>query len=297
MGKSITEEMYLSKKERTGMTIMLILLGLFILGPYFWKQMVVVNAKSDPIIQQIPKVESEFIEKPKKEYKKYVKAKTTSHAVPQSFDPNQLDLITARKIGLPDRVFHNLNKYLQKGGKIKSKEQFGKIYGMDENLFKHLEKYITIHDTHSIFKKYISKDSISIKATPIKIKINTANETQWDQLPGIGPKLASRIIKFRESLGGYYKVEQVCEVYGIADSVCAKIIPLLILDSNIKPIKINQSDKDELEAHPYIHSKQAEFIVKYRKNHERINDLEEISKTGYFDQEWLLKMKHYFSFD
>lgn len=47
------------------MTIMLVLLGLFILGPYFWKQMVVVHAKSDPIIHQIQQVESEFIENQK----------------------------------------------------------------------------------------------------------------------------------------------------------------------------------------------------------------------------------------
>ncbi|MBK7231640.1 MAG: hypothetical protein IPH93_05125 [Saprospiraceae bacterium] len=49
MGKSITEEMYLSKKERSGMTIMLVLLGLFILGPYFWKQMVVVCKSQIPL--------------------------------------------------------------------------------------------------------------------------------------------------------------------------------------------------------------------------------------------------------
>lgn len=297
MGKSITEEMYLSKKERTGMTIMLVLLGLFILGPYFWKQMVVVHAKSDPIIHQMQQVESEFIEKPKKEFKKYEKAKITNHTVPQIFDPNHLDLTTARKIGLPDRVFHNLNKYLQKGGKIKSKEQFGKIYGMDETLFNKLEGNINIRDSNSTSKKYISIDSQNLKLTQLKIEVNNADELLWDQLPGIGPKLASRIVKFRESLGGFYKVEQVCEVYGIADSVCTNLIPLLSLDSHIKTLKINQSDKDELEAHPYIQSKQADFIIKYRKNHERINNLEEISKTGYFDQEWLLKMKNYFSFE
>ncbi|MBK7811662.1 MAG: helix-hairpin-helix domain-containing protein [Saprospiraceae bacterium] len=297
MGKSITEEMYLSKKERSGMTIMLVLLGLFILGPYFWKQMVVVHVKSDPIIHQIPQVESEFVEKPKKEFKKYDKVKTSNHAVPQSFDPNQLDLETARNIGMPDRVYNNLNKYLQKGGKIKSKEQFGKIYGMDEKLFNKLAPYITIHDSISNLKKYISKDTQHVKMTDIKIEINSANEEQWDQLPGIGQKLASRIVKFRESLGGFYKIEQVCEVYGIADSVCQKITAFLFLNSKIKLLKINQSDKDELDAHPYIESKQADFIVKYRRNHERIHDLEEISKTGYFDQEWLLKMKNYFSFE
>lgn len=48
-----------------------------------------------------------------------------------------------------------------------------------------------------------------------KVNLNTATAEELDELPGIGPALAGRIIAYREQVGPFRTVEQVVEVRGI----------------------------------------------------------------------------------
>ncbi len=47
------------------------------------------------------------------------------------------------------------------------------------------------------------------------VNLNTAPASDLDQIPGIGPVLAERIIDYRESHGGFRKVEELNQVEGI----------------------------------------------------------------------------------
>ncbi len=54
-----------------------------------------------------------------------------------------------------------------------------------------------------------------------KININTANEQELQQLEGVGPVLARRIVEYREQNGSFQQLEELKNVKGIGDSIFA----------------------------------------------------------------------------
>lgn len=106
-----------------------------------------------------------------------------------------------------------------------------------------------------------------------RIDINAADSAAWKQFRGIGPVLASRIIKFRDKLGGFVAIEQVAETYGLPDSVYRAAVPYLYLEKAHQKLDLNQADLKTLVAHPYIEYPLALGIVRLRE------------KTGKLEQE------------
>jgi competence protein ComEA len=59
------------------------------------------------------------------------------------------------------------------------------------------------------------------------INLNSATVDQLDELPGIGPVLAQRILDWRTDNGGFHAVEDLDQVSGIGPSLLADITPLV----------------------------------------------------------------------
>ncbi|MFA7265369.1 MAG: ComEA family DNA-binding protein [Candidatus Nanopelagicales bacterium] len=62
-----------------------------------------------------------------------------------------------------------------------------------------------------------------------KISINKASASQLEELPRVGPVLASKIIEFRTQFGGFRSIDQLREVSGIGDATFAQLAPLVTL--------------------------------------------------------------------
>jgi competence ComEA-like helix-hairpin-helix protein len=112
------------------------------------------------------------------------------------------------------------------------------------------------------------------------IDINTADTSAFISLPGIGSKLASRIILFRDKLGGFYSIDQIGETYGLPDSTFQKIKQYLKIDNpSLKKIDLNTATVDDLKIHPYIRLSLANPIVAYRNEHGAFSKIEDIKKV------------------
>lgn len=61
------------------------------------------------------------------------------------------------------------------------------------------------------------------------ISLNSASQAQLEELPGVGPALAGRIIAYREQIGSFSEVSQLQEVSGIGSKVFAAISEKLTL--------------------------------------------------------------------
>lgn len=62
-----------------------------------------------------------------------------------------------------------------------------------------------------------------------KISINDSDADELDQLPGVGPSIASKIIDFRERNGPFRSLEQLTEVSGIGPKMLENIKDLVRL--------------------------------------------------------------------
>jgi competence protein ComEA len=71
-------------------------------------------------------------------------------------------------------------------------------------------------------------DKPTIPASQL-IDINTADATQLEELPGIGPKLAQRIIEHREKYGLFRSIDSLSDVQGIGEKRLNKIRDLITL--------------------------------------------------------------------
>lgn len=69
------------------------------------------------------------------------------------------------------------------------------------------------------------------KAAPTgKVNINTATVEQLTALPGVGAKLAARIVEYRQKTGGFKSVNELMNVQGVGEKNLAKIQAFLTLE-------------------------------------------------------------------
>ena len=79
-----------------------------------------------------------------------------------------------------------------------------------------------------------SAEAVSEETEPnvvFPLNINTATVPELDQLPGIGPVLAQRIIDYRDAYGGYKAVEELTKVNGIGDAKLMEILDLITVET------------------------------------------------------------------
>lgn len=101
--------------------------------------------------------------------------------------------------------------------------------------------------------------------SPVKIELNSADSLLLKSLPGIGNVLSSRIVRYRNLLGGFVTVNQLEEVYGIDSLLVASLGPLLFTDTTlVRAIDVNRAGYGDLLRHPYISEIEASRIINYR---------------------------------
>ncbi len=64
-----------------------------------------------------------------------------------------------------------------------------------------------------------------------KVNLNAASLEQLSTLPGVGPKLAARIVEYRAKSGQFKSVQELMKVKGIGERSFEKMLPFLTTDA------------------------------------------------------------------
>ena len=105
---------------------------------------------------------------------------------------------------------------------------------------------------------------------PANININDIDSASLDELPGIGPSTARRILKFREKLGGFYSASQLIEIPKI-DTTLAEVMSARITIDKSKLVLINEKvDFKQLYKHPYIGPSKAKILGPFFTQHPQL---------------------------
>ena len=204
------------------------------------------------------------------------------------FDPNTIPATNWKRLGLRDKTIQTIQNYLSKGGHFSKPEDLQRIYGLHKDEYERLFPYVKIESKTLVANEQPVSSKPNSEPQPAKtftnkysaIDINTADTSAFISLPGIGSKLALRIVTFRDKLGGFYSIDQIGETYGLPDSTFQKIKQYLKLNNaSVKKININTATIDELKAHPYIKFSLANPIVAYRNEHGPFSKVEDIKKV------------------
>jgi competence protein ComEA len=75
------------------------------------------------------------------------------------------------------------------------------------------------------------------QAASAMLNLNTATIAQLEALPGIGRATADRIIEYRETSGGFKKIEDLMNVRGIGEKNFLRLKPLITVSPAAAPAR------------------------------------------------------------
>ncbi len=317
-----------TKKERRGIITLLVLILICIVIPFLFPFFIAPKTSSSKVLQA--SLDSLNIQQSVNTSNRYQRRETEEGNFQQqrepsekqnylpkvkaelfSFDPNTIDAEGWRRLGLREKTIATIHNFVAKGGKFYKPADISKIWGLHPDEVERLLPYVHIKSMVSAARYpektvYEKKPYATFEKKPYErpvykmspIDINTADTTAFIALPGIGSKLAQRIITFREKLGGFYSVAQVGETFGLPDSTFQKIKNRFVVsDKMVHPININTATMEALKAHPYVRYALANAIFQYRSQHGNYASISDIKKIVLVTEELFVKLAPYLTVD
>lgn len=284
------KEIVLSRKERKSLSIALIIISFIQLWYFLLPEKGIDQSRINAITfeDSIPKAKFQdtALKKPDiaQSFNEIHSVKKSADLYTEPVMVNQMDSIAWVSLGFKSFVAANIIKYRSKAGDFRTKDQLKKIYYIDTFLLNQL---------NLDFSPGSSNHKSNVKRYEI-LDINTADSIQLEALKAIGPVLSQRILRFRESLGGFHDSLQLLEVYGIPPDIYG-INPGLRCKPKVNPILINTCNFNDLKRHPYISYKISRHIINYRDMHGPYKSVEDIKLIKTISDSVFHKIKPYLS--
>lgn len=209
-----------------------------------------------------------------------VKLKTKKPLVVVEINSANLEELTQIR-GVGEFYAKNIIEVRKRLGGYSKVEQLLNVYGLSQERLDSMLKQIRI-DT-----------SLCVP----KLPLNTVDSTQLTELYVLDSYMASRVVRYRERLGGFYDTKQLKEIYNFDEEVYGRIMQRVYFDSvELRMIDINNVDFKTLMKHPYISGyKNTKAIFRYLE-YGAIKTWEEFCKIPHLELENPEGLRHYVTF-
>ena len=253
---------------------------------------------------------------------KFPGAKGTSsyYAVPERqfetfvFDPNEADSTDLLRLGFAPYQVRAVYHYRAKGGRYHEVADVQHIPGMTNELWERLAPYIRIgrayqyvtpaprsHSGPSVRSEELQALLRDTLQRPVKLRagetidLNLADTTLLKRIPGIGSYYASRIVQYRDRLGGFVDVAQALEA---DEGVPAEALDWMRVApaASVRQLDVNHATKRQLLRHPYLTPFQADAIWQYRHNFGPLRSLSDLRTLSVFKPSDIERLQPYLLF-
>ncbi len=213
------------------------------------------------------------------------------------FDANHIAADSLIRAGIDAQLVHNWQRYLEKGGRFRRRQDLLKLWGMTDSIYQQLEPWVYVEEAGQKVPVRTAQKSTPVytKQVHTPVDLNMADTAALERLRGIGKILSKRIVKYRQKLGGFVRVQQLKEVYGLSDSSFQVIEPVVFIAKDYVPEKINilSATYKDLISHPYIDNNMARLIVNFSRSCEEDCSIDRLEALVRMDSADFQKVRPY----
>lgn len=237
-----------------------------------------------------------------------------------SFDPNEADSTQLLRLGLAPFQVRSIYRFRAKGGVFSTPDDFRRVYRLTNGQWERLAPYIVIGRKYrlvsvpprsytkssSVYGNISKRDSAGIVRDSIRrtfqqkingdetVDVNTADSAMLCRIPGIGKYYASRIVRYRNRLGGFVSAEQLLEIEDFPADALAWIT--VSSAPAIQKLDVNHLSERKMMKHPYMGYYRASEIAAYRRIHGRLDNIQALYGLQHFSESDIQRLAPYIEF-
>lgn len=250
------EGFYFTENQKKGILVLALIILLLSVGRALWLWL------PDPALAPMPELEASGLEE---------EPLSLSHS---TLDINATDTAAWEALpGIGPVLARRILRFRAGVGGFDSVKQVAKTYGLPAETFAQIEPQLRYEPrTRDSLRAQVKQ---AVRRSYPTLDLNQATAAELQQLPGLGPVLSERIVKYRRKLGGFSSVADLQAVYGLPPETLERLTPYLRLSAPAQPalaveplttpLDLNQADSTALMRLPGIEASLVRRILRYRQ--------------------------------
>ena len=271
MNETFKSHLLFSKRQRDGILLLVISIGVLILSVNFleFSEESLLDINSPEIRNKLFEIDSI----------RAVEAKSREKKI-HPFNPNFITDFKSYTLGMSPSEYDRLKEYRATNKWINSVQEFKQVTQVSDSLLALISPYFKFPDwiKDSRNKSNFNSAVNNRKSFSVKKDLNSVTAEELESVYGVGKVLSKRIIDLRTEIKGFSNDFQIYSVWGLNGETADMILEQFTVRNpkEIVKLDINVASASDIATIPGVSYDQAKRIWEFRTLKEKIMDLEEL---------------------